>query len=425
MATYADMTWDDPNALKRWVQRRRLSDALARVPETRLVRTVIDFGGGDGALSALACERWPDAQIVCFEPAAHLAAEAQARLMGKANVRVVRDEASLPSDADVIFCTEVFEHLPDAQSEAALAHIERLLRPGGLLVIGVPVEVGLPAGLKGLFRAARRKGDYDTAPGRIWSAVLGRPPEDRPLSWIAAGRPYHAHHLGFDHRRLTRRVTERIGKPRVSGSPLRWLPAAVNSEAYLTVSTPFPEPGQEAALTPAPAPAPSASPGALELAIVEPLNPKLARYDAAQEEILAVLEGEADLTARMATVASMLADAFPVFLWTGFYVVDRRKPDELVVGPYQGKLGCLRIPFGRGVCGTAAAQRRTQVVPDVHAFAGHIPCDSRANSEIVVPVHDASGNLIAVLDVDSADYSAFDQQDAAALERLMARVFAV
>ena len=151
---------------------------------------------------------------------------------------------------------------------------------------------------------------------------------------------------------------------------------------------------------------------------------KAARYAELEEEILAVLEGEPNLTARMATVSSMLADAFPLFFWTGFYVVDPDKPDELVVGPYQGTLGCLRIAFGRGVCGTAANDRATQIVEDVNAFPGHIACDSRSASEIVVPVSDRSGALIAVLDVDATETAAFDAVDAEALERLVARVFA-
>jgi GAF domain-containing protein len=151
---------------------------------------------------------------------------------------------------------------------------------------------------------------------------------------------------------------------------------------------------------------------------------KAARYAELEDEILAVLDGEPNRTARMATVASMLADAFPVFFWTGFYVVDPDKADELVVGPYQGTLGCLRIAFGRGVCGTAARDRATQVVDDVHAFPGHIACDPRSASEIVVPVFDAAGDLIAVFDVDATETSAFDASDAYALERLMAKVFA-
>ena len=151
---------------------------------------------------------------------------------------------------------------------------------------------------------------------------------------------------------------------------------------------------------------------------------KAARYAEVEDEILAVLEGESNLTARMATVSSMLADAFPAFFWTGFYVVDPDRADELVVGPYQGTLGCLRIAFGRGVCGAAAATRRTQVVEDVSAFPGHIACDSRSASEIVVPVFDAAGELIAVFDVDAVETAAFDAIDAEALERLLGRVFA-
>jgi GAF domain-containing protein len=150
---------------------------------------------------------------------------------------------------------------------------------------------------------------------------------------------------------------------------------------------------------------------------------KAARYAGVEEEILAVLEGEPNLTARMATVSSMLADAFPAFFWTGFYVVDPDKADELVVGPYQGTLGCLRIAFGRGVCGAAARERATQIVEDVNAFPGHIACDSRSASEIVVPVFDRAGALIAVFDVDATVTSAFDAVDAYALERLMSKVF--
>ncbi|WP_312688971.1 GAF domain-containing protein [Brevundimonas nasdae] len=151
---------------------------------------------------------------------------------------------------------------------------------------------------------------------------------------------------------------------------------------------------------------------------------KAARYAEVEAEILAVLDGEPNLTARMATVSSMLADAFEHFFWTGFYVVDPDKADELVVGPYQGTLGCLRIAFGRGVCGAAAATRATQIVEDVHAFPGHIACDSRSESEIVVPVLNASGALIAVFDVDATVKAAFDAEDQTALERLLSRVFA-
>jgi L-methionine (R)-S-oxide reductase len=148
------------------------------------------------------------------------------------------------------------------------------------------------------------------------------------------------------------------------------------------------------------------------------------RYAELAREIDAVVEGECDLIARMASVAAILADSFETYFWTGFYIVDRSRGDQLVVGPYQGTLGCLRIDFGRGVCGAAAAERRTLVVPDVDAFPGHIACDSRSKSEIVVPVFDRDGDLIAVLDVDSAEPAAFSDIDAAGLEEIVRRVFA-
>ena len=155
---------------------------------------------------------------------------------------------------------------------------------------------------------------------------------------------------------------------------------------------------------------------------------KAARYAAVAEEIASVLDAEPNIVARMATVASMLAATFDDYFWTGFYVVDPdprpNGPRELVVGPYQGTLGCLRIAFGRGVCGTAAATGQTQVVADVHAFPGHIACDSRSASEIVVPVFDATGALVAVFDVDSERPAAFDATDAEWLERILKQVFA-
>lgn len=146
---------------------------------------------------------------------------------------------------------------------------------------------------------------------------------------------------------------------------------------------------------------------------------KRARYAALLDEIKSVVAGERHRTARYASAACMLAHAFaPRFFWTGFYEVDPDKPQELVVGPYQGTLGCLRIPFGRGVCGAAAQSRETQLVPDVHTFPGHIACDGRTQSEIVVPVFDAEGELAAVLDVDSDQPDAFDAIDQAGLEAI-------
>jgi GAF domain-containing protein len=152
---------------------------------------------------------------------------------------------------------------------------------------------------------------------------------------------------------------------------------------------------------------------------------KATAYAELAAEVASVVAGETSRTARFATTVSLLVSAFGErFFWCGFYEVDPCKPAELVVGPYQGTLGCLRIPFGKGVCGVCAAQRETVIVPDVHAFSGHIACDGRSNSEIVVPVFDTAGALVAVLDVDSVAFSAFDAIDARGLERICASMMA-
>ena len=131
----------------------------------------------------------------------------------------------------------------------------------------------------------------------------------------------------------------------------------------------------------------------------------------------AVLKGIDDDVAAMATISSLIHNSFG-HLWTGFYRVV--EPESLLrVGPYQGTLGCMEIKFGRGVCGTAAAEKRTVIVEDVNEFPGHIACDARSRSEIVVPVFDNGNNLIAVLDIDSDQLSAFDQQDREGLERVV------
>src|ERR1043165_3490693 len=136
-------------------------------------------------------------------------------------------------------------------------------------------------------------------------------------------------------------------------------------------------------------------------------EPKDRAYAQLHAHIINVLAGIDDDITGMATMSSMIHHAFR-HLWTGFYRVVQ--PTLLRVGPYQGTLGCLDIEFGRGVCGTAAAERRIVVVPDVDRYPGHITCDARSKSEIVVPVFNASRELIAVLDIDSDRRAAFDQQ---------------
>ncbi len=147
--------------------------------------------------------------------------------------------------------------------------------------------------------------------------------------------------------------------------------------------------------------------------------PRPAAYAELEAHLDAVLEGIHDRIAVMATMSAVLHHGFG-FLWTGFYqVLDPGR--LLVVGPYQGTLGCLTIEFGHGVCGRAAATQRTVVVSDVREYPGHIVCDARSLSEIVVPVFDERHALIAVLDIDADTVRAFGDDDAAGLERLVRR----
>lgn len=137
-------------------------------------------------------------------------------------------------------------------------------------------------------------------------------------------------------------------------------------------------------------------------------------YDELESRLRALLEGETDEVARMANAAALIHQTFG-FWWTGFYrVVD----GELILGPFQGPVACMHIPYGRGVCGTSWKEHRTVVVPDVELFPGHIACSSESRSEIVVPVR-RDGIIVAVLDIDSRELATFDDVDAARLERLV------
>ena len=141
---------------------------------------------------------------------------------------------------------------------------------------------------------------------------------------------------------------------------------------------------------------------------------KGARYAELMPQLAALVEGEPDLIANLANVCAALRECVPAASWVGFYI---RRGSELVLGPFQGKVACVRIALGRGVCGTSAAERRTLVVADVEKFPGHIACDAGSRSEIVVPIVRA-GEVVAVLDVDSYELAAFDHVDAQHLERV-------
>jgi GAF domain-containing protein len=139
-------------------------------------------------------------------------------------------------------------------------------------------------------------------------------------------------------------------------------------------------------------------------------------YNELARQLSALIEGERDLIANSANMAALIFNGLPDLNWAGFYF---RRQDELVLGPFQGKPACVRIPWGQGVCGTAAARRETLVVPDVHDFPGHIACDPNSRSELVVPLITA-GEVLGVLDLDSPVRDRFEDDDRAGCERLVA-----
>jgi L-methionine (R)-S-oxide reductase len=143
-------------------------------------------------------------------------------------------------------------------------------------------------------------------------------------------------------------------------------------------------------------------------------------YAGFNRQLESVLAGERDWICNLANTSALLMQILPDLNWAGFYLL---KDSDLVLGPFQGKVACVRIPVGKGVCGTAAARRATVVVPDVHAFPGHIACDSASNSEIVVPLL-YEGRLLGVLDLDSPKLNRFDADDARGLERSAAVLLA-
>ena len=142
---------------------------------------------------------------------------------------------------------------------------------------------------------------------------------------------------------------------------------------------------------------------------------KTEQYRLLERQVAALVEGETDVIAKMANIAAALHETFG-FWWTGFY---RVAGEELLLGPFQGPVACMHIPYGKGVCGTAWKRNETVVVPDVEEFPGHIACSSASKSEIVVPVHGTGGEVTAVLDIDSDRLATFGEEDRVWLERIV------
>lgn len=148
------------------------------------------------------------------------------------------------------------------------------------------------------------------------------------------------------------------------------------------------------------------------------MNDKQKHYQLINAQVAALIDSEPDRIANMANISAVLYNQLAQVNWAGFYLL---KEEQLVLGPFQGQPACIRIPMGKGVCGTSAATQSTLLVDDVHQFDGHITCDAASNSEIVIPIISSSGKLYGVLDIDSPVHNRFDQDDKAGLEALVAQ----
>lgn len=231
--SYERQTRGDASRLKRWVQHRRLADAIRLTRLAPQPSHIVDYGAGDGAFSLTLASIYPGAQITCFEPVPAMREEALRLVAGHPRITIADNEALIASGADLVVCTEVFEHLPPAEFQRALDEIERISRPSGLIVLGVPVETGPPAFAKGLFRMVRRYGEEDAQPGRVLAATRGRPPQ-RSAQPVSDGRAHFHAHLGFDHRAFERAIRARFTVQERRFSPWN-LGSWFASELYLAV----------------------------------------------------------------------------------------------------------------------------------------------------------------------------------------------
>jgi SAM-dependent methyltransferase len=200
---YSDITFNDRNFIKRWLQFRRLVVAV-NLPNRELSpEMILDFGAGNGELCKLIAWRFPSAKIICYEPTPFLLAEARENLKHLSQITFVDDlRMVLNESIDLIFCLEVLEHLPATELNAAIKSFHTLLKQTGVAVVGVPVEIGIPALYKGIFRMIRRFGAFDANFKSIALATICQPPKNRPISEISNGFRFHYEHMGFDHRKL-------------------------------------------------------------------------------------------------------------------------------------------------------------------------------------------------------------------------------
>ena len=234
MSTYSNLTFNDKNPIKRWLQSSRLTDALKLTNGMPLPSRIIDYGAGNGELCKHLLTMFPNSEIICYEPTPYLMGEAKENLAGFEKIIFASDVSLMNEKADLIFCLEVFEHLPEKETAEVIRNIARLLAKNGRAIVGVPVEIGIPALLKGLFRMTRRFGAYDATLRNVISSLLYSPPTDRPLAQITPELGYYHEHMGFDYRRLLVNLREVFSVEKIRFSPFRFL-KGLNTEVNIVI----------------------------------------------------------------------------------------------------------------------------------------------------------------------------------------------
>ncbi len=245
---YSDITFKDKNPIKRWLQSRRLVVA-SRIANGRFnPQCVLDFGAGNGELCKLIALQFPKAKIVCYEPTPSLMAEAKGNLSNLPQCHFCTDLAGIADGSvELIFCLEVFEHLPYTETTDALGQINRLLSSKGNAIIGVPIEIGIPALYKGIFRMSRRFGAFDASSKNVLLATLCSPPKERPVSEIAPGFMFHYEHMGFDYRKLQALLQVQFKLQKVTAGPFSIFGTCLNPEANFLVQKANPAVNADAA----------------------------------------------------------------------------------------------------------------------------------------------------------------------------------
>jgi SAM-dependent methyltransferase len=236
--TYAEITFQDKNLFKRYLQRKRLASAIKLSTHyCKDPKTIVDFGGGNGELCKILSAQYPKSKIICYEPTPYLLAEARENLKDLPSIELYSSISHIEDDSiDLLFTLEVFEHLPETETSNAINDISRLLTDKGLAVIGVPVEIFLPALYRGFFRLTRRAGSFDAKIDNILYSLMGFPPKNRPSREITDGFEYYFDHMGFDYRNLRRTLIKEFNLLKCSTSPFGMFTPLFEPEVNFMVS---------------------------------------------------------------------------------------------------------------------------------------------------------------------------------------------